>query len=85
MKKSIVKGVSSLSESPLSYELTPANAADLLLVEELLAEAWLGDGTARRLFGDLAYRSGTLEATLAERGVRLVTERAKQHEKGQQV
>ncbi len=63
---------------PLSYELTAANAADVLLVGELLAEAGLTgeDGVARRLFGDLAYRSGALEGELAKRGVLLATERA---------
>ena len=45
----------------LSYELTPANVAEVYLTEELLAEARLGDGLARRLFGDLAYRSGELK------------------------
>ncbi|MBA3791783.1 MAG: transposase, partial [Rubrobacter sp.] len=44
---------------PVSYELTSANTADVLLVRELLAGAGLDeDGVARRLFGDLAYRSG---------------------------
>ncbi len=62
---------------PLSYELTAANAADVLLVGELLAGAGLDEhGVARRLFGDLAYRSGTLGEDLAERGVLLATERA---------
>ncbi len=45
---------------PLSYELTPANTAEARLVEELLDEGQLRDGLARRLFGDLAYRSGSL-------------------------
>ena len=36
---------------PLSYDLTPANIADVSLTEELLAEAALGDGVARRLWG----------------------------------
>src|SRR5919112_1616832 len=40
---------------PLSYELTPANVADVSLTEELLLEAALGDGVARKLLGDLAY------------------------------
>jgi len=42
---------------PVSYELTtPANVAEVRLVEELLAEAWcLGDGVARESLGDLAY------------------------------
>ena len=61
---------------PISYELTAANAADVLLVEELLDEARLGDGAARRLFGDLAYRSGALKGILGGRGVLLATERA---------
>ncbi len=62
---------------PLSYELTAANAADVLLVRELLTGAGLdGDGVARRLFGDLAYRSGALGEELAEAGVLLATERA---------
>jgi hypothetical protein len=63
---------------PLSYELTPANVADLSLTEELLAEAGLGKDLARRLLGDLAYRSQELEEDLAELGILLVTEQAKQ-------
>ena len=59
---------------PLSYELTPANVADVSLAEELLAEAALGDGVARRLFGDLAYRSEGLKEALAEVDILLVTE-----------
>jgi hypothetical protein len=67
---------------PLSYELTPANVAEVSLTEELLAEAsfFLGEeeDLARRLFGDLAYQSEQLEEELAESGILLVTERAKQ-------
>jgi hypothetical protein len=59
---------------PLSYELTPANVADVCLTEELLDEAALGDGVARRLFGDLAYRSEGLKEALAEVDILLVTE-----------
>jgi len=71
---------------PLSYELTPANVAEVRLTEELLDGAnLLGGGVARELLGDLAYRSGPLEEALAECGVRLVTERAKQRGKRQQV
>ena len=70
---------------PLSYELTPANVAEVRLTEELLGGAALGDGVARELLGDLAYRSGALEAALAGCGIRLVTERAKQRGKRQQV
>jgi hypothetical protein len=66
------------NEVPLSYELTPANVADVSLTEELLAEAALGDGVARRLFGDLAYRSEglkeALKEALAEVNILLVTE-----------
>ena len=42
---------------PISYELTPANVAEVRLTEELIAEANLGEDLARRLLGDLAYRS----------------------------
>ncbi|MEJ7842724.1 MAG: transposase [Rubrobacter sp.] len=48
---------------PLSYELTPANVAEVRLTEELLAEADLRGDLARRLFADLAYRSGRRWAT----------------------
>src|SRR5215217_3851456 len=61
---------------PISYELTPANAADLLATEELLAEARLGSEVARKLLGDLAYRSERLEEELAESGIALVTSEA---------
>jgi IS5 family transposase len=61
---------------PVSYELTPANVADVSLTEELLNEAALGEGVARRLLGDLAYRSEDLRESLAEVGVLLATERA---------
>ncbi len=62
---------------PLSYELTAANVADVLLVRELLAEAGLGEAAvARRLLGDLAYRSGELGKELAGRGILLATEKA---------
>lgn len=64
---------------PVSYELTAASTADVVLVEELLDAAQLGDATARRLFGDLAYRSEPLEDILARRGVALATERANRH------
>ncbi|MCA1718667.1 MAG: transposase [Actinobacteria bacterium] len=67
----------STNRVPLSYELTAANVADVLLVRELLAGACLGEGgIARRLLGDLAYRSGALGEELAEAGVLLATERA---------
>lgn len=61
---------------PVSYELTPANTPEVLLTEELLDAAGLDDGTARRLLGDLAYRSGALAEALAERDVLLAAERA---------
>jgi hypothetical protein len=59
---------------PISYELTPANVADVSLSEELIAEAALGDGVARRLLGDLAYRSEELREALAKVDILLVTE-----------
>ncbi|MDQ3639604.1 MAG: transposase, partial [Actinomycetota bacterium] len=58
---------------PVSYELTPANVAEVGLVEELLAEANLGEEVARGLLGDLAYQSRELEEDLAESGIVLVT------------
>ncbi len=63
---------------PISYELTAANVAEVRLTEELLADAALRgeEDLARRLFGDLAYRSEALEDALAESGVLLVTERS---------
>jgi hypothetical protein len=59
---------------PVSYELTPANVADVSLAEELINEAALGEGAARRLLGDLAYRSEGLREALAEVNILLVTE-----------
>ena len=59
---------------PLSYELTPANVADICLTEELINEAASGDGVARKLLGDLAYSSEELRAALAEVGILLGTE-----------
>jgi hypothetical protein len=59
---------------PISYELTPANVADVSLSEELLAEAKLGEEVARRMLGDLAYRSEELREELAEVGILLATE-----------
>ena len=62
---------------PLSYELTEANVADVLLVRELLAGAGLDENAvARRLLGDLAYRSGALGEELVECGVLLATKKA---------
>ena len=62
---------------PICYELTPANVADLSLTEELCAEAKLGEEIARKLLGDLAYRSAELEDELAELGILLLTERSR--------
>jgi len=64
--------VCSTNRVPISYEMTAANEADVLLVEELLAGAALQEGeVARRLFGDLAYESGALRRRLAESGILL--------------
>jgi hypothetical protein len=70
---------------PISYEMTPANVAEVRLTEELLAEANLRVALARRLFGDLAYRSEALGRTLVECGISLVTERADQHGQRQRI
>jgi hypothetical protein len=61
---------------PISYELTPANVADVSLTEEVIAEAALGEEVARRLLGDLAYNSKELKKALAEVGILLATERS---------
>ena len=67
----------STNRVPLSYELTPANVADVSLTEELIAEAALGEAqVARRLLGDLAYSSEDLRKALAEVGILLATERS---------
>ena len=70
---------------PVCYELTAANIAEVRLTGELIDGANLGDAVARKLLGDLAYRSEALEETLAEAGVLLVTERSRQGGKRQQV
>jgi hypothetical protein len=70
---------------PVCYELTAANIAEVRLTGELIEGANLGDAVARKLLGDLAYRSEALEETLAEAGVLLVTERSRQGGKRQQV
>lgn len=75
----------STNRVPLSYELTAANIAEVRLTEELLEAANLEGSLARRLFGDLAYRSKALEEALAEMGIVLVTECSRQHGKRQQV
>jgi Transposase DDE domain len=64
----------STNRVPISYELTPANVADVSLTEELINEAALGAGAARRLLADLAYRSERLKEALAEVDILLVTE-----------
>jgi hypothetical protein len=77
--------ICSTNRVPISYELTAANVAEVRLVGELLAEAHFpGEDLARKLLGDLAYRSGDLEEELAEAGVVLVTERSAQGGKRQQ-
>jgi hypothetical protein len=67
---------------PLSYELTPANVAEVDLSEELLAEAQLGEEVARRVLGDLAYRSRQLEGDLAKAGIALLTSEASARRSG---
>jgi hypothetical protein len=75
----------STNRVPLSYELTAANVSDVRVTRELLEEANLGEDVARRLFGDLAYRSEALEKALTGTGVLLVTERSRQNGKRQQI
>ncbi len=75
----------STNRVPLSYELTAANVAEVKLAEELLTGADLKEDLARRLFGDLAYKSEELEDALAESGILLVTERSRQGGARQQV
>jgi Transposase DDE domain len=71
---------------PISYELTAANIADISLTEELIAEAALGEGIARRLLGDLAYSSEELRKALAEVDILLATGRSeRRHGVRQQV
>lgn len=62
------------NQVPISYELTAANVADISLTEELINEAALEEGVARKLLGDLAYRSEELRKELAEVGILLATE-----------
>jgi hypothetical protein len=59
-------------------KLTPANVAESSLIEELLADAELGEDLARRLIEDSAYRSQELEEALAELDILLLTERSRQ-------
>jgi hypothetical protein len=66
----------STNRVPISCELTAASAADVLLVEELLYAARLRSESARKLLGNLAYRSESLKKVLAHRSVVLATERA---------
>src|SRR3712207_4843797 len=66
--------ICSTNRVPISYELIHANVADVCLTEELINEATLGDGAARELLGDLAYRSEGLKEVLAEVDILLVTE-----------
>jgi hypothetical protein len=77
--------ICSTNRVPISYELTAANVAEVRLVGELLGEAGLGEDLARRLLGELAYRSEKLEEELAEVGIALVTERSGQNGKRQHV
>ena len=50
------------------------NVADVCLTEELINEAALGEGVARKLLADLAYSSQELRKVLAEVGILLATE-----------
>jgi hypothetical protein len=67
---------------PISYELTAANVTEASLTEELLAEADLGGEVARKLLGDLAYRSRELAEELAASGIVLITGEASARRSG---
>ena len=70
--------ICSTNRVPVCYELTPANVAKVTMTEELLAEANLSEGLARKVSGDLAYRGELLEEELAKVGIMLLSERARQ-------
>ena len=72
----------STNRVPISYELTPANVADVSLTEELINEAKLEEGVARRLLGDLAYRSEELREALAEVDVLLLATEPSERRRG---
>jgi hypothetical protein len=59
---------------PIPYEPTTANVADVSLTGEPVAEAALGNGAAKRVSGELAYRSEESKQALAETGILPVTE-----------
>ncbi|MGB3682968.1 MAG: transposase [Rubrobacteraceae bacterium] len=77
--------ICSTNRIPISYELTAANVADIHLVGELLGEAEFGEDPARKLLGDLAYRSEPLGDELAEAGIALITKRSQQGGNRQQI
>ncbi len=60
------------SSSPTSSP--PQTSPTSRLAEELINEAKLAEGVARKLLGDLAYRSKELREALAEVGILLSTE-----------
>ena len=74
----------SANRVPICYELSPANVVEVRVVGEVLGDARLGEGLARRLLGDLAYRSEQLCEILASAGVFLVTERSRHNGRRQQ-
>ena len=51
---------------PSPTSLPPQTSQTSRLTEELISEAKLDEGRARRLLGDLAYRSEELREALAE-------------------
>jgi len=69
--------ICSTNRVPPSCELTPANTADVLPTEELLAVADLDEsGVVRRLLGDLACKSDALGRRLTEQDIPLAAEGA---------
>ncbi len=74
-----------LNRVPIYYDMSVADVAETRLVGEMLGSAHLGETLARKLLGDLAYRSEGLGETLASVGFALVIERSRQHGARQQV
>jgi hypothetical protein len=69
---------------PISYELSPANEADISPTEDLVAEAFFGGRVAWRRLGNLAYCSVGSKEAMAEVGILLATQRAERRREARQ-
>lgn len=75
LRREAAPAVRDKPHSPLLLRAYPCqHIADISLTEELINEAALREGVARRLLGDLAYNSKELKEALAEVGILLSTE-----------